>query len=103
MTLSLKGLDKRGRSAIYTGAAISIRVGLTAFPNKTAPSTIEVADGVFAGPKAKRAAMTPEERKAARAAAPKLTLAEKIAKREAALERDRAKLAKQAPAPAAGM
>lgn len=91
MTLTLKGLDKRGRMAIYTGAAINLRLGVGAFPNKTAPATIEVADGAFA-PRAEKVArkrLTKEER----AALPKPTLAERIAAQEKRLAAAKAKLA----------
>jgi hypothetical protein len=91
MQLNLKGLDKRGRNAIYTGAAVSIRIPIGAFPDKQPPQTLEVGDG-FAGPKEPKARMTPEERKAARAAQPKLTLAEKVAKAEQRTAALRAKL-----------
>lgn len=95
MTLTLKGLSKNGKAAFYGGAAVTLRLSLAAFPNKTPPTTIEVADGVFSAAKAPKVKMTIEERKAARAAAPKLTLAEKIARREAALAKDKEKLAKE--------
>jgi hypothetical protein len=97
VTLTLKGLDKRGRNAIYTGAAVSLRFPIGAFPDKTAPTSIEVS-GV-AGPKALRASrvkMTAEEKaaaKLARANAPKPTLAEKLAAGEARLAKLREKLA----------
>lgn len=98
MTLTLKGLDKRGRNGIYTGAAVAIRIPVGAFPDKTAPASLEVGDGQLAGPKAKRSQMTPEERKAARKAQPKLTLAEKVAKAEERAAKLREKLAKGAQA-----
>lgn len=88
MTLTQKGLSKNGKNAFYSGAATTLRFALSAFPNKTAPTTIEVPDGVFAQVAPK---LTKEERKAARAAKPKATLAEKIAQREAALARLKAK------------
>lgn len=93
MQLTLKGLSKNGKTAFYTGAANTIRVGVAAFTNKTAPQTIDVADGIFAGARQPKAKLTPEERKAARAAAPKLTLAQKIEKRRAALAKLEAKAA----------
>ena len=91
MTLSLKGLSRNGKRAIYAGAAQSINFSLGLFPGKVAPPYIEVADGTFAEPKVKvaRVKLTKEER----AALPKPTLAEKIAKREAQLAKDKAKLA----------
>lgn len=89
MTLTLKGLSKNGRAAFYSGAVTPIRLNLATFPNKTAPATIEVPDGTFAAGKAPKVKLTKEER----AALPKPTLAEKIAKREAQLAKDKAKLA----------
>jgi hypothetical protein len=97
--LTLKKLDKRERYGIYTGSAVSIRLPLGAFPNKTAPETVEFAG--LLGPREKKAPLTAEERKAARAAKPKLTNAEKLAKREAALEKLRAKVAAEAAQPSA--
>jgi hypothetical protein len=95
-TLTLKGLDKRGRNGIYVGGPVSIRIPVGAFPDKTAPASIQV-EGV-GGPKEKRAPETKEERKARLAAQPKPTLAEKIAKREAQLAALRAKAAAETPA-----
>ena len=91
MTLTFKGLDKRGRSAIYTGAAISIRIGVSAFPDKKPAATIMVGDGALAGPKQKqeRKKLTKEER----AALPKPTLAERVARAEARTAALKAKLA----------
>jgi hypothetical protein len=94
MNLSLKGLSKNGKRAIYVGAAISIAIGVGAFPSKQAPSTLEVSGLAEKVAKTPRAKMSKEERKAL----PKPTLAEKIARREAANERDKAKLAAQSAA-----
>ena len=97
-TLTLKGLNRRGTQAIYGGLRTAVRFPLAAFENKTAPTNIEI-EGAFAAAKvagARRAKMTPEEKEAAKLArknAPKPTLAERIAKREEALARDKAKLA----------
>lgn len=96
MTLNLSGLNKKGNAAIYKGAAGSVRISVAAFHGKTPPTTIEVADGVFEPARQPKAKMTAEERKALRASQPKPTLAERIAKREEALARDKAKLAAQA-------
>jgi hypothetical protein len=93
-TLNFKTLDKRQRNAIYTGAAVSIRIPVGAFPSKQPPQTLDV-EGL-AGQREKRAAETPEQRKARLAAMPKPTLAEKIAKREASLAALRAKAEKEA-------
>lgn len=89
-SLTLKGLNKKGTQAIYSGTPGTVRIGLAAFPGKTAPESIEVADGVFAikTPKVK---LSKEER----AALPKPTEAEKIAKMEARLAKAKAKLASQ--------
>jgi len=92
MTLTLKGLSKNSRTAFYSGAVTTIRISVSAFPNKTAPRTIDVADGAFALPKEK---LTPEQRKEARKNAPKPTLAEKIAQREKAIAALKAKAASQ--------
>ena len=90
MTFTLKGLSKNGKQAIYTGAIQNLRFPVGAFEGKVAPQTITDLS-VFAAPvvKTPKVKMTPEERKAARAAKPKPTLAEKVAaaqKRAAALQ-----------------
>lgn len=95
MTLTFKNISKNGRNAFYTGTATPIRIPLSAFPGKQAPPSFEVSDGVFAPAKEAKVKMTAEERKAANAAKPKPTLAERIAKREQNLARDKAKLAAQ--------
>lgn len=94
MQLTLVGHSKNGRAAFYAGAAQRLRISVGAFPNKTAPTTIEVADGAFAPARQPKAKLTKEER----AALPKPTLAEKIAKREAALAALKAKAEKEAAA-----
>jgi len=80
MNLSFKSLSKNGKNAFYSGAAVAIRIPLSAFPDKQAPASIEVADGAFAPAKEPKVKMTAEERKTARANKPKPTLAE-LAKR----------------------
>ncbi len=98
MTLTLKNLSKNGKNAFYAGAATTLRFALSAFPSRQAPTSFTVSDGIFAEPKTAKAAMTVEEKaaaKAARAALPKPTLAERIAKREAQLAKDKAKLQAQ--------
>lgn len=105
-TIVLTRNDKQRRSTniVYTSPSVkgSVRFSKSAFPNSEPPAelTIEVADGTLVAPKPPRAAMTPEERKAARAAQPKLTLAEKVARAEkrtadlkAKMEREAAKTA----------
>lgn len=91
MTLTFKGLNKKGNVAFYAGARTVLRFSLASFVNKTAPSTIEI-EGDFV-PETSKVKLTPEERKAARAAAPKPTLAEKIAAREASLAKLKAQAA----------
>jgi len=91
MNLTLHGLNRKGTTAIYAGTTGTIRMSLRAFPNKTAPATIEVAEGVFAVkvPRQPKVKLTKEQR----AALPKPTAAEKIAKMEARLTAARVKLA----------
>ena len=90
MQLTLKGLNAKKTTAIYSGTLGSVRIGISAFPGKTAPATIDVED-VFAVKAAKeaKAKLTKEER----AALPKPTEAEKIAKMQERLDRAKAKLA----------
>jgi hypothetical protein len=90
MTLTLKGFSKNGKAAMYSGAKRQLRFPIDGFEGGSAPQTLEIPEGIFAVGQA-RQKLTPEERKAARAAKPKLTLAEKIAKREEALARLKAK------------
>lgn len=103
-TFTLKGLNKRGTQAIYTGSTdgenggrvrTAVRVPLAAFANKTAPQTF-TAEAPFAVRGKSRSEMTPEERKAARQNRPKLTLAEKAKKAEERAARLRAQLESQA-------
>jgi hypothetical protein len=97
MTLQFKALNRRGTQAIYTGLKTAVRFPVSAFEGKTPPTNIEV-EGAFAAPSTPRAKMTAEERKAARAAKPKPTLAEKIAAREKALAALKAKAEQEAVA-----
>lgn len=99
MTLTFKNLSKNGKNAFYAGAAVALRIPLSAFPDKQHPATIEVIDGAFAPAKAAKVKMTAAERKAANAAKPKPTLAERIQRREEALAKDKAKLAAAANQP----
>ncbi len=91
MHLTLKGLNKKGTTALYAGALGAVRISIAAFVNKTAPAVIDVADGIFAvkTPKTPKVKLTKEER----AALPKPTEAERIAKMEERLAKARAKLA----------
>lgn len=99
MKLTFKGLSPNGKNAIYVGARMNVRVPLGIFEKNTPVDAFEVKDGdagpVFLGARQPKAKLTPEERKALRASQPKLTLAERIAKREAAIARDKERLAKQ--------
>lgn len=97
MQLTLKSLSKKGTEAIYGGLNSTVRIRVNAFPNKVPPQTLDIS-GEFAGPKEAKPKMTAEERKAARANAPKLTAAEKVAKMEARLAKAKAKLAEPVPA-----
>lgn len=99
MTLIFKALSKNGKAAFYTGAKSVLKFPVGAFVNKTAPAAIEV-EGDFEPAATPKAKMTPEERKAARAAKPKPTLAEKIAAREAQLAKLKAQADAAAAAPA---
>ena len=91
LNLNLKGLTKNGNAAIYTGAAGVVRIAVTAFPGKVPCDSIGVLNGCLEPAKQPKYKMTKEERKAANAAKPKPTLAEKIAKDEARLARLKAK------------
>ena len=76
---------RRNTSVMYTsgGRRGSLRISKSLLT--TPPDTLVLSHDSFAGPKVTAARLTPEERKALRASRPKLTLAEKIVKREAAL------------------
>ncbi|MES2360010.1 MAG: hypothetical protein V4529_16845, partial [Gemmatimonadota bacterium] len=78
MTITLKTLSKNGKQAYYSGAAQILRFPLGVFPGKVAPASFTVTDDLFAPASVKEAKpkLTAEERKAARAAKPKPTLAE---------------------------
>jgi hypothetical protein len=89
MTLTLVGTSKNGKRAFYTGASHRQNYAVEGFVGEVAPKSFEVPDGVFTPGKQPKAKLTKEER----AALPKPTLAEKIAKREAALAALKAKAA----------
>lgn len=79
MTFQLKGLNKKGNQAIYTSGRHQVRFGVKGFVDGVTPETIEI-DAPLTVPVVKepKVKMTAEERKAARAAKPKPTVAEKL-------------------------
>jgi hypothetical protein len=91
---------RKTNSIVYSTAGLrgTIRVPRSMFANATAPDSFVISSDAFAEPKAAKVKLTPEERKAARANRPQLTLAEKIAKREAALAKLREKMNQEAAA-----
>lgn len=98
MTLTFKNLNKNGKDAIYTGAVRPIRFSLSLFGDGQPPATIEVdANLIPAKVKAQRVKLTPEERKAARAAKPKPTLAELAARAQKRADELAAKAASEQP------
>jgi len=95
MNLQYKGLSKNGKNAFYTGPATALRFPLSAFVDKKAPQSIDVADVFAVKPvKTPKVKLTKEQR----AALPKPTLAEKIERRRAALAKLEAKAAADAQA-----
>lgn len=102
ITLVRSDEKRRSTSVVYTGVGLkhSVKFSKTAFANGGAPTSFVLSfpEGILAEPAKPRAAMTAEERKAARDAAPKLTLAEKIAKRQKSLDALKAKADAQAQA-----
>lgn len=89
MILTLKKLSTNGKSALYSGAKYVIRFPIKVFTFGSALECFDVPDGVFmpAPVKVKKVRLTAAERAEARKNRPKLTLAEKIAKKEAALRK----------------
>jgi hypothetical protein len=76
-SISLKGLSRNGKSAIYQVGRNTLRIGVKAFAGGQPPQQLEVAEGTFAEAPTPKSKMTPEERKAANANKPKLTLAQR--------------------------
>ena len=100
MTLTLKRNDKprKGNRTIVfdvDGRKTSIGFPKSLFGDAV-PDELLI-DGAFAAPPVPKVRETPEARKARLAALPKLTLAEKVARREEALAKLKAKLAASAP------
>lgn len=77
---------------VIPGVRGTVRVARKLFVNG-APQTLVIDSDAFVAPAPPKVKMTAEERKAARAAAPKLTEAEKIARDEKRLAERKAKLA----------
>ena len=102
MRVDLKGVSKNGKTATYVGARQSLRIPVSVFADGVAPQYFEL-HGAFAGPKPPKVKLTAEEKKALRAEQPKLTLQQKIEKREAQLQKMREKAAKQAEKDAAAL
>ena len=85
MTFQLKGLNKKGNQAIYTSGRHLVRFGVKGFVDGVAPETIEIDAPLTVS-------LTAEERKAAHAAKPKPTMAEKVAAAKARYEKLQASL-----------
>lgn len=92
ITLTRDTKARKSTSIVYLSPNIKggVRIAKSAFQNGEAPETLDVSSDHFAQPKPKE---TKEERKTRLATMPKLTLAEKIAKREKQLEALKAKAA----------
>ena len=99
MTLTFKSLSKNGKNAFYSGAANVLRFPIAAFVNKQHPTTIEIVGegGDLAPAKQPKAQMTAEERKAARAARPKPTIAEQAKRAQERADKLAAKAAAEQP------
>ncbi len=89
MTLTFKSLSKNGKRALYSGLRTSVAINLTNFEG--APDEVLDIVGNFRGPRAKKAKLSKEER----AALPKPTLAERVARANARAAKLSAKLAAQ--------
>jgi RecG-like helicase len=96
MNLTLSTKNRKGSSVVFNtpdGVRGSVRVNKSVFANGQIPQSLTIEGAEFAQPKPK---LTPEERKAQRAAQPKLTAAERVQKMEERLAKAKAKLAAQA-------
>lgn len=100
ISLTRDNKARKSNAVTYTAAGYngSVRFSKSFFADKTGPESLTLDSETFAAARQPRAKMTPEERKAARAAAPKLTPAEKLAKIEERAAKLRAKIAASAPA-----
>lgn len=99
ITLTKSDKPRKSSSIVYLGAGLrgGIRVAKSCFKDGNAPASLVLSSDAFAEPKVK---MSAEERKAARAAAPKKTAAEKLAALETRAAKLREKVAKESAAPA---
>ena len=79
MELTLKGINRKNTQALYQGGRAVIRVALVNFADKTAPQTLLIDDAVLVKPvREAKVKLTKEQR----AALPKPTLAERVARAE---------------------
>jgi hypothetical protein len=101
MILTYKSSSKNGKQAYYSGASLVQRFVVKGFKGGTAPASFEVVDGVFEEPKVKaeKVKLTAEERKAAKAAKPKPTLAELAQRAQDRANKLAAKAAEEAAQP----
>jgi hypothetical protein len=101
MILTYKSSSKNGKQAYYSGAALVQRFVVKGFKGGVAPASFEVVDGVFEEPKVKaeKVKLTAEERKAAKAAKPKPTLAELAQRAQDRANKLAAKAAEEAAQP----
>ena len=89
MELTLKGLNRKGTQALYAGAFATISIKLANFADKTAPQTLLIDDAVLVKPvREAKVKLTKEQR----AALPKPTLAERVARAEKRAAELKAKL-----------
>lgn len=95
ITLTRDNKPRKSSGIVYTAPNLrtGFRLTKSAFIDGNPPETLTISSDAFAPPKVPAAKMTPEERKAARLARPKLTKAQKAAKLEERLAKLRAELA----------
>jgi len=104
MSITLTRSDKQRKStnAVFTadGYQGGLKIAKSFFKDRNVPASITLGaeDGALAEARKPKAKMTAEERKAARAAAPKLTPQQKLDKIEERAAKLRAKIASAAPA-----
>ena len=93
MQLTFVGLNKKSTKAIYSGLRLKQQIPTGQFKDKTPPPTLTIEGEGFAEAAAPKVKLSPEERKARRAARPKLTLEQQIQKLAAKQAKLAAKLA----------